>query len=70
VDRRQRLLSLTAEGASQLERARPAWAKVQAELVDTVGASRWTSLMSELRILRHAASECSTRKPHTIAAAE
>ncbi len=70
ADRRQRLLSLTVQGTSQLDLARPAWAKVQAELVGTVGASRWSGLMNELRILRHAASECSTRKPHTVAAVE
>ena len=71
ADRRQRVLSLTSSGKALLERATPEWLKVQTELVEAVGANRWSSLMSELRILRRAAAECSTRKSAaTIAAAE
>ncbi len=62
-DRRQRLLSLTASGKRLLDEATPAWAGVQAELVDAIGAGRWTSLMSDLRAVRRAAAACSTRKP-------
>ena len=62
LDRRQRLLSLTPAGRSRLERATPAWSRVQAELVDAIGANRWMSLMTELRTVRRAASACSTRK--------
>lgn len=62
-DRRQRVLSLTPAGRAKLARATPAWTKVQAELVDTIGAQRWVALMSELRIVRKAATACSTRKP-------
>jgi DNA-binding MarR family transcriptional regulator len=62
VDRRQRLLALTRSGRALLDRATPAWQRVQAELVDAIGASRWISLMADLRAVRHAASDCSTRK--------
>jgi DNA-binding MarR family transcriptional regulator len=71
TDRRQRVLSLTASGNSLLEKATPAWLKVQKELVEAVGANRWSSLMTELRILRRAAAECSTRRTApAVAAAE
>jgi DNA-binding MarR family transcriptional regulator len=63
TDRRQRLLSLTAEGRAKLDKATPAWSRVQAELVDALGAGRWMSLMNELRAVRKAATSCSTRKP-------
>lgn len=61
-DRRQRVLSLTPAGRAKLAKATPAWTKVQAELVETIGASRWISLTSELRLLRQAATACSSRK--------
>jgi DNA-binding MarR family transcriptional regulator len=64
-DRRQRLLSLTRAGRNLLDRATPAWQRVQAELIDAIGANRWKSLMSDLRALRRAAAGCSTRKPAT-----
>jgi DNA-binding MarR family transcriptional regulator len=63
ADRRQRLLSLTPSGHSRLDRATPAWSKVQAELVEAIGSNRWLSLIAELRIVRKAAASCSTRKP-------
>jgi DNA-binding MarR family transcriptional regulator len=62
-DRRQRVLSLTALGRKRLDLATPAWTRVQAELLDTVGHSRWQSLVNDLRTLRRAAAACSTRKP-------
>jgi DNA-binding MarR family transcriptional regulator len=62
ADRRQRVLSLTGPGRALLDRAKPEWLKVQKELVDAVGPTRWSSLMTELRALRRAAAECSTRK--------
>lgn len=64
-DRRQRVLNLTKAGRNLLDRATPAWQRVQAELVDAVGAGRWSSLMTDLRTLRRAAAGCSTRKPAT-----
>jgi DNA-binding MarR family transcriptional regulator len=62
-DRRQRLLSLTQTGRSRLERATPAWSRVQTELVEAIGPSRWVSLIAELRVVRRAGAGCSTRKP-------
>lgn len=70
TDRRQRLLSLTVSGRARLDRATLAWTNVQAELVNTIGAARWTALMTELRVVRKAAAGCSTRKPSATAAAE
>jgi DNA-binding MarR family transcriptional regulator len=64
-DRRQRVLSLTRAGRILLDKATPAWQRVQAELLDAIGASRWNSLMNDLRTLRRAATSCSTRKPAT-----
>ena len=61
-DRRQRVLSLTPIGRSKLDKATPAWTRVQAELVEAIGANRWVSLMNELRTVRKAAAACSTRK--------
>lgn len=61
-DRRQRVLSLTPQGQTKLDKATPAWTKVQAELVEAIGANRWVALMSELRIVRKAAAACSSRK--------
>ena len=61
-DRRKRMLSLTAAGRAALERATPAWETVQAELVDLIGAERWLALASELRAVRQAATNCSSRK--------
>ena len=61
-DRRQRVLSLTPMGRSKLDKATPAWTKVQAELVDVIGANRWVSLMGELRTVRRAATACTSRR--------
>ncbi len=62
TDRRQRLLSLTEEGRKRLDNATPTWMRVQTELVDAIGAGRWMSLMTELRVVRRAATSCSTRR--------
>lgn len=62
ADRRQRMLNVTPKGRDLLDKAGKAWRRVQTELVDQIGASRWSSLMSELRIVRKAAQECSTRR--------
>lgn len=66
ADRRQRVLSLTMLGRTRLDRARTAWSRVQDELVNTIGASRWQTMMSELRAVQKAAAGCSTRKPATV----
>jgi DNA-binding MarR family transcriptional regulator len=68
ADRRQRLLSLTTAGRNVLDRATPAWQRVQTELIDAIGANRWVLLMSELRAVRRAASACSTRKTASVEA--
>jgi DNA-binding MarR family transcriptional regulator len=62
-DRRQRLLSLTPLGRRRLDTATPAWTRVQAELVDTIGSNRWSALMTDLRTVRRAAVACSSRRP-------
>jgi DNA-binding MarR family transcriptional regulator len=62
-DRRQRVLSLTVAGRDALTRATPAWATIQSELVGVIGGDKWTGLMSDLRSLRRAAANCSSRKP-------
>ncbi len=61
-DRRQRLLSLTAKGRVAVDAATPAWKQVQSELVGRIGPERWLDLVAELRSVRQAAIECSTRK--------
>lgn len=63
ADRRQRVLSLTVLGRTRLDRATPAWALVQEELIDVIGSARWTAMMGELRTVLKAAANCSTRKP-------
>lgn len=63
VDRRQRVLELTTAGKRRLQAAEVSWVDVQKELVDEVGADRWTALMADLRDLRRAAAACSTRQP-------
>lgn len=62
-DRRQRVLSLTPLGRKRLDTATPAWSRIQTELLDTIGASRWQSLLVDLRALHRAAIACSSRKP-------
>ncbi len=62
-DRRQRLLSLTPMGRKRLDMATPAWSRVQTELLDTIGAPRWQSLLVDLRLVHRAANACSSRKP-------
>ena len=63
ADRRQRVLKLTVLGRTRLDRATPAWSRVQEELVNAIGAGRWTTMMGELRTVLKAAANCSTRKP-------
>jgi len=47
-DRRERRLELTAAGRSQLDRATPAWERVQRRLKDRLGSERWEGLLAEL----------------------
>lgn len=61
-DRRQRLLNLTAKGRVAVDAATPAWRRVQSELIERIGSERWLHLTAELRSVRQAATDCSTRK--------
>src|SRR5712692_7104753 len=47
-DRRERRLSLTGSGRSQLDRAMPAWGRAQRLLKSRIGAPRLEALLSEL----------------------
>ena len=55
-DRRQKVLALTDAGRALVKRARPRWAKAQAELADTFGLERTDGLMAELHELIGAAA--------------
>lgn len=48
LDRRQRVLQVTQTGALVVKRARPLWAKAQAELTETFGSRRTDELMAGL----------------------
>jgi DNA-binding MarR family transcriptional regulator len=50
-DRRQRLLSLTDEGLSRLEAARPGWREAQRLVREELGRERTDDLLGELRAL-------------------
>ena len=52
--RRQRLLELTPEGETALERSLPLWRAVHAQFVSEVGSDYWLNLRSELERLSHA----------------
>ena len=62
-DRRQRVLSLTDAGRQRIAQATEVWREVQTELMDTIGAERWITLIDDLRDIRNAAMACSTRAP-------
>jgi DNA-binding MarR family transcriptional regulator len=62
-DRRRRMLSITEAGRARLSETVPAWRAVQSELIDAIGCDRWKQLQADLRIVRTAAANCSTRKP-------
>jgi DNA-binding MarR family transcriptional regulator len=44
-DRRERLLRLAAAGAAELDRALPAWERVQARLRRKLGEQAWKNLL-------------------------
>jgi DNA-binding MarR family transcriptional regulator len=50
-DRRQKVLALSRAGRARLKRARPLWAKAQADLADLFGLERTDGLMTELHDL-------------------
>lgn len=47
-DRRERYWRLTRKGRAQMERALPAWEKVQDRLKKTLGSAQWTELVAAL----------------------
>lgn len=51
VDRRRRLLSLSADGLARLEAARPAWREAQRVVRGELGYDRTQELLGELRAL-------------------
>ena len=55
-DRRQKVLTVTRSGRALVKRARPRWAKAQAELADTFGLERTDGLLAELNELVGAAA--------------
>jgi DNA-binding MarR family transcriptional regulator len=62
ADRRRRMLSVTDAGRARLTQSLPAWRGVQAELMEAIGVDRWARLQADLRLVRTAAADCSTRK--------
>ena len=55
-DRRQRVLAVSRAGTALVKRARPLWAKAQADLEGTFGLERTDGLMAELHGLIGAAA--------------
>jgi DNA-binding MarR family transcriptional regulator len=55
-DRRQRVLTVSKSGAALVKRARPLWAKAQAELAHSFGATKTDALMTGLHDLIGAAA--------------
>jgi len=55
-DRRQRVLAVSRSGTAVVKRARPLWAKAQADLQGTFGVERTDGLMAELHGLIGAAA--------------
>lgn len=64
-DRRQRMLNLTEAGHEIIEKATVDWKNVQGELSRAIGSERWMRLIGELKDLRNAATDCTTRKPES-----
>jgi len=53
--RRQRFLTITAEGEHMLARSLPAWRKAHERFVATIGSEYWLELRNELERLAHVA---------------
>jgi DNA-binding MarR family transcriptional regulator len=47
-DRRTRIVDLTPKGRETLLAAVPLWEKAQSQFVDSIGSSRWSSLLENL----------------------
>lgn len=50
-DRRERVASLTAEGAAAIERATPVWREAQERLTAELGDARWRNLIEDMNDL-------------------
>jgi len=48
LDRRMRIVSLTAEGQATLAKALPLWEIAQARAIENLGQERWRTLLSHL----------------------
>jgi DNA-binding MarR family transcriptional regulator len=49
VDRRLRLVAITAEGRATVTKALPYWREAQARITGSLGRSRWWRLLGDLR---------------------
>ena len=47
-DRRERVVSLTADGTAALERATPQWHEAQSALVEKFGEERWRRMIEDM----------------------
>ncbi len=68
-ERRQRFLSVTAEGHQTLARSVPAWRAAQERFVATIGSEYWAELRSELERLAHVAVKLEKPEKETPASA-
>ena len=51
ADRRERVVRLTAEGQSAIERATPVWHEAQAALTARFGEERWRRMIEDMNDL-------------------
>jgi DNA-binding MarR family transcriptional regulator len=54
VDRRERIIAITAAGRRRLAAAVPHWEAVQRRVVRAIGVREWRAFMTDLRTLRRA----------------
>ena len=62
AEKRQRFLSVTAEGEQTLVRSVPVWRAAQERFVATIGPEYWVELRSELEKLAHVAVDLEKQK--------
>ena len=61
-DRRQRIIAIAPEGARNLARAIPLWARLQQSLLDEIGNDVWRRLVPNLKRVRDAAASVGARR--------
>jgi DNA-binding MarR family transcriptional regulator len=54
LDRREKLIIITAKGKSKLLQAYPLWAELQRKIVSQLGTEQWSSAMVALKKIRQA----------------